>query len=222
MGLGKFESVQPGKHIWFVHAAQSRLPSVIVMRLKHPDTVNFKYLSDASEKISLDFKAGRKHLRDLPVTAAGFTSAPHMLNESFQARIHATDHLFILGLARAERRGPEGYNRLPECSEALLRQLDVESFAEYCQLLVIGILEVPRAEGPLQPAFHRRFLQEEVLFTKVETDDPARSSKRYSHQTVSGQTDTTLRSLPVCLASAWRPTLEGSAAARRLTMRQPS
>ena len=222
MGLGKFESVQPGKHIWFVHAAQSRLPSVIVMRLKHPDTVNFKYLSDASEKISLDFKAGRKHLRDLPVTAAGFTSAPHMLNESFQARIHATDHLFILGLARAERRGPEGYNRLPECSEALLRQLDVESFAEYCQLLVIGILEVPRAEGPLQPAFRRRFLQEEVLFTKVETDDPARSSKRYSHQTVSGQTDTTLRSLPVCLASAWRPTLEGSAAARRLTMRQPS
>ncbi|OLP95330.1 hypothetical protein AK812_SmicGene22557 [Symbiodinium microadriaticum] len=144
-GLSKFPSVQPGKHIWFVHATKSSLPSVIILRLNHAGTLNFKYRSDASDKISLDFKAGRKHLRDLPVTAAGFNSPPHVLNECFKLRAQEIDHLLVLGLARAERRGPEGYNRLPECSEALQRQLDVESFAEYCQLLVIGILEVPKA-----------------------------------------------------------------------------
>lgn len=49
------------------------------------------------------------------------------------------DQLFVLGLARAEHRGPEGYNRLGECSEALLRQLEEEAFEEYCGSTAVGL-----------------------------------------------------------------------------------
>ncbi|CAE7689056.1 unnamed protein product [Symbiodinium sp. KB8] len=230
-GLSKFPSVQPGKHIWFVHATKSSLPSVIILRLNHAGTLNFKYRSDASDKISLDFKAGRKHLRDLPVTAAGFNSPPHVLNECFKLRAQEIDHLLVLGLARAERRGPEGYNRLPECSEALQRQLDVESFAEYCQLLVIGILEVPKAGqtfsspppptgGPSKTSPIPDTMPHAYTYFPDAPGNHAKQSKPFQYPQASQ--DPKAQELSAAeslqrrgLACAWMPTLEASAAARR-------
>ena len=53
-------------------------------------------------------------------------------------------NVFVLGLARAEIRAPDG-NRLSESSAAVRKQAQAEHamkevFFDYCQLLVIGIL----------------------------------------------------------------------------------
>ena len=150
-GLGKFKSVQPGKFIWYVSAQQKHLPSVLVLRQHRPQEVHFKYRSDSSDRVCVDFPAGRRRrLSDVAVTAAGFNRHPLDLNASFHQKASDVDFLFILGLARAERCGPAGFNRLAECSEAHQRRLDPEDYEEYCQILLIGIIElrkVPEFDG---------------------------------------------------------------------------
>ena len=141
--LGKFASVQPDKRIWFVHP-KKHLQSIVILRLKRLETVNFKYRSDSSTRISVDFSAGGRFLTDIAVTAAGFDAPPLELNHRFREKSQEAEQLFVLGLARAERRGPEGFNRLEECSEHLRRQLDVEMLEEYCQIMLIGVLSCPR------------------------------------------------------------------------------
>ncbi|CAE7456199.1 unnamed protein product [Symbiodinium sp. CCMP2592] len=146
-GLGKFESVQPGKYIWYVPARKKRLPSVLILRQHRPGEVFFKYRNDSSDKISVDFPAGRRRrLSDVAVTAAGFCSSPSELNAKFQQKMTSVEFLFVLGLARAERSGPIGFNRLAECSEAHQRRLNPEEYEEYCQILLIGIIELPKVQ----------------------------------------------------------------------------
>ena len=143
--LGKFPSVTPGKDIWFVHP-KTHLPSVVVLKLQRPETVRFKYRGATNDRISVDFSAGGRFLRDIAVTAAGFNSTPSELNARF-AEQSESGQLFLLGLARAESRGPEGYNRLEEVPDRLRRDLDVdalEKLEKYCQILLIGILPCPK------------------------------------------------------------------------------
>ena len=140
--LGKFASVQPDKKIWFVHP-KKQLQSVVILRLKRHETVNFKYRNGSSIQISVDFSAGGRFLTDIAVTAAGFDAPPLELNRRFREKWQEAEQLFVLGLARAKPRGPEGFNRLEECSEHVRRQLDVEMLEEYCQILLIGMLSCP-------------------------------------------------------------------------------
>ncbi|CAK8992073.1 unnamed protein product [Durusdinium trenchii] len=149
--LGRFDSVEPGKKIWYVRPRKD-LPSVVIVRIRRPETVNFKYRCASSKKISVDFSAGRR-LTDIAVTAAGFDAPPLELNRRFASE--EREQLFIMGLARAERRGPEGYNRLEECPEGLVRQLNVEKLEEYCQILVIGVLPCPDLHLKLQRLFQK-------------------------------------------------------------------
>ena len=142
--LGKFESVTPGKKIWYVHP-KKRLQSVIVMRLKRPGDVNFKYRGASNDRISVDFPAGSKRiLRDIPVTAADFNYSPAELNSWFSEQCLHSEQLFVLGLARAECQCPLGYNRLEELPDRLRRQVDVETLPKYCQILLIGVLPCPK------------------------------------------------------------------------------
>ena len=77
--LGKFPSVTPGKKIWFVHPKE-HLASVIILRVKRPETVDFKYRGATNDRISVDFSAGGRFMRDVAVTAAGFsTTLLHLL-----------------------------------------------------------------------------------------------------------------------------------------------
>jgi len=62
--LGKFESVTPGKKIWFVHPNQ-RLKSVIILRLKRPSEVSFKYRGASNDRISVD---SQRHTRGFSET----------------------------------------------------------------------------------------------------------------------------------------------------------
>ena len=109
--LGKFESVTPGKRIWFVHP-KKHLPSLLLLRLSRADSVNFKYRGASNDRVSVDFSAGDRFLSDIPVTAADYSQEPGLLNRHFADQARHSEHLFVLGLARAERRGPHGYNRL--------------------------------------------------------------------------------------------------------------
>ena len=63
-----------------------------------------------------------------------------------------SDQLFALGLARAEHRGPEGYNRWADFPERWKREVDVDSLERYCQILLIGILPCSNAKGQLDGA----------------------------------------------------------------------
>lgn len=142
--LGKFDSVTPGKKIWFVHPKPC-FQSVVVLRLTRPHLVNFKYRGAANDRISVDFPAGRKRiLRDIPVTAAGFEAKPSELNTWFGEKCAEAEQLFVLGLARAECWGPDGYNRWEEVPDRLKRQVDVDSLGKYCQVLLIGVLPCPK------------------------------------------------------------------------------
>lgn len=109
--LGKFDSVTPGKKIWFVHP-KKHLPSVLLLRLTQADSVNFKYRGASNDRVSVDFSAGDRFLSDIPVTASDYSKEPEVLNRRFVERAKSSHHWFLLGLARAERRGPDGYNRL--------------------------------------------------------------------------------------------------------------
>ena len=109
--LGKFDSVTPGKKIWFVHP-KKHLPSVLLLRLTRADSVNFKYRGASNDRVSVDFSAGDRFLSDIPVTASDYSKEPEVLNRRFVERAKSSQHWFLLGLARAERRGPDGYNRL--------------------------------------------------------------------------------------------------------------
>lgn len=145
--LGKFDSVTPGKKIWFVHPKPC-FQSVVVLRLTRPQLVNFKYRGAANDRISVDFPAGRKRiLRDIPVTAAGFEAKPSELNEWFGEKCAEAEQLFVLGLARAECWGPDGYNRWEEVPDRLKRQVDVDSLGKYCQVLLIGVLACPKEKA---------------------------------------------------------------------------
>ncbi|CAE8611561.1 unnamed protein product [Polarella glacialis] len=143
-GLSKFSSVTPGKHIWFVPATSNRLPSVVLLRVNRESGVKFIFRNPSSRKVSCNFCAGSKTLSDIPVTAAGYDELPHVLNTRFATREHA-DHLFVLGLARKETRGPEGFNRLVECPEKARSLLKDCDFEEYCQILLIGIINLSHA-----------------------------------------------------------------------------
>ena len=90
--------------------------------------------------LGVDFSAGCRFLTDIAVTAAGFDASPLDLNRQFSEKSQEMEHLFVLGLARAERQGPEG-------SEHLRRQLDLEALEEYCQILLIGVLPCPKEVG---------------------------------------------------------------------------
>ncbi|CAE7891493.1 unnamed protein product [Symbiodinium microadriaticum] len=172
--LGKFDSVQPGKKIWYVHP-KKHLPSVVVVRIQRCETVQFKYRSAASNRISVDFSAGGRFLTDIAVTAAGFDASPLDLNRQFSEKSQEMEHLFVLGLARAERQGPGGYNRLEECSEPLRRQLDLEALEEYCQILLIGVLPCLKEVGT-STLEDRRLLYAAV--SHALTEDPAALRKQ--------------------------------------------
>lgn len=149
--LGKFDATTPGKQIWFVHP-KTYLPSVIVVRIKRPDSVKFKYRGATNDRISVDFSAGGRFLHDIPVTAAGFEGKPAELDCWFREQCLESDQLFALGLARAEHRGPEGYNRWADFPERWKREVDVDSLERYCQILLIGILCCSNAKGQLDDA----------------------------------------------------------------------
>ena len=149
--LGKFDSVTPGKKIWFVHPKPC-FQSVVVLRLTRPQLVNFKYRGAANDRISVDFPAGRHRiLRDIPVTAAGFEAKPSELNEWFGEKCAEAEQLFVLGLARAECWGPDGYNRWEDVPDRLKRQVDVDSLGKYCQVLLIGVLPCPKERHDCKP-----------------------------------------------------------------------
>lgn len=152
--LGKFESVTPGKKIWFVHPKQ-RLKSVIILRLKRPSEVSFKYRGASNDRISVDFPAAYKRiLRDIPVTAAGFNATPPELNSWFSEQCDRAEQLFVLGLARVECQCPLGVNRLEELPDRLRRHVDVEMLPKYCQILLIGVLPCPKGRQDHVPFKH--------------------------------------------------------------------
>lgn len=141
-GLQKFASVTPGKFIWHVPAEKKHLSSVVLLRVKRDNNVEFVYRNAASKKISCNFSAGGKRLTDIPITAAGYNEySPHELNMRYASREHV-DQIFVLGLARAEKRGPEGFNRLVECSDKLKSLLNEDDFEDYCQILLIGTIDL--------------------------------------------------------------------------------
>eukprot|EP00929_Paragymnodinium_shiwhaense_P120311 TRINITY_DN92246_c0_g1_i1.p1 TRINITY_DN92246_c0_g1~~TRINITY_DN92246_c0_g1_i1.p1 ORF type:complete len:1024 (+),score=100.42 TRINITY_DN92246_c0_g1_i1:279-3350(+) len=140
-GLQKFASVTPGKFIWYVPAWRNNLPSVVLLRISRESQVEFVYRNAASNKISCHFGAGGKRLTDIPVTAAGYCESPQKLNSRHASREHINE-IFVLGLARAERRGPQGHNRWVECSDNLKRMLNEHDFEEYCQILLIGVIDL--------------------------------------------------------------------------------
>eukprot|EP00929_Paragymnodinium_shiwhaense_P072034 TRINITY_DN36575_c0_g1_i1.p1 TRINITY_DN36575_c0_g1~~TRINITY_DN36575_c0_g1_i1.p1 ORF type:complete len:1129 (+),score=59.29 TRINITY_DN36575_c0_g1_i1:42-3389(+) len=140
-GLQKFASVLPGKFIWYVPALQKSLPSVVLLRVTKDNNVEFVYRNASSDKISCNFSAGGKRLTDIPVTALGYNDAPYVLNKR-RADQPVQEQIFVLGLARAERRGPEGYNRWFECSERLRAKLNADDFEEYCQILLVGVIDL--------------------------------------------------------------------------------
>ena len=123
---------------------KKHLASVVVLKLQRPETVSFKYRGASTDRVSMDFSAGGRTLRDIAVTAAGFNAAPSELNARFAEQSAESGQLLLLGLARAECRGPEGYNRLDDVPERLKRHLDVDALERYCQILLIGILPCPK------------------------------------------------------------------------------
>ena len=132
-------------------------------------------LSVLLSSLGVDFSAGGRFLTDIAVTAAGFDASPLDLNRQFSEKSQEMEHLFVLGLARAERQGPGGYNRLEECSEPLRRQLDLEALEEYCQILLIGVLPCLKEVGT-STLEDRRLLYAAV--SHALTEDPAALRKQ--------------------------------------------
>eukprot|EP00392_Amoebophrya_sp_AT5.2_P011620 g11699.t1 len=156
-GLRRFRSTpdhlaewsQQHKTIWFVPAGAKRLPSVILHRVGPKNDVRFTHRNSITNKISVGISIGTRRMDDLPVTAAAWGAARSgerltQLNRQFAALLadKTREVILVLGLARAERKGLKGFNRLEDCAQ-WCRGRDASEFEEYCQIMLIGVLHFP-------------------------------------------------------------------------------